>query len=188
MMQLLELLVTRSTLVQYILMQHLMIMGYHTLTIYFFKTTLGKTLTGMRVVSNQMALLPNGAVEARGPTFYNAAVRAMMKTATWLCAIVFIAGAIEPSGQCVHDQLAGTLVVRRPTWGERDTELDLAGGLGPGTDGLLVVSKNEELYIINEKLCIKNEELCIKIEEFCIIMMNFAAASAGAPAEGEGAG
>ena len=92
----------------------------------------------MRVVSNQMALLPNGAVEARGPTFFDAAVRAMAKSATWLCAIVFIAGAIEPSGQCVHDQLAGTLVVRWPTWRERDTELDLAGGLGPGTDGVLV--------------------------------------------------
>ena len=45
MMQLLELLVTRSTLVQYVLLQHLMICVYHTLTIYFFKSTLGKSLT-----------------------------------------------------------------------------------------------------------------------------------------------
>jgi hypothetical protein len=114
-MQLLELLVTRSNLVRYILAQHAMICLYHTVAVYAFRTTLGKTITGMRVVSNQMALRPNGAVEARGPTLVNAAVRALAKSMTWLCAIVFIAAAIEPSGQCIHDQIAGTLVVRRPT-------------------------------------------------------------------------
>ena len=66
------------------------------------------------MISNHMALLPSGAVASRGPTLMNAATRAFAKSMTWLCAIVFVAAAIDPSGQCIHDQMAGTLVVRRP--------------------------------------------------------------------------
>ncbi len=78
-------------------------------------TQLRFDLVGMRVISNHMALLPSGAVESRGPTLMNAATRAFAKSMTWLCAIVFVAAAIDPSGQCIHDQMAGTLVVRRPS-------------------------------------------------------------------------
>ena len=81
---------------------------------------------GVRVVSNSMALQPNGVVEARGPTLYYSLVRAVTKTLSWLCCIVFAASLIDPTGQGVHDTLSGTLVVRKPRRGE----VHLPGGLG----------------------------------------------------------
>ena len=45
-MQLLELLVTRSHLVQYIIAQHVMICFYNFVMVYAFGTTLGKLCTG----------------------------------------------------------------------------------------------------------------------------------------------
>ena len=124
--QLLELLVRRSALLQWFIWQHAALCLYHTLAIYFTQTTIGKAMVGVRVVSNSMALQPNGVVEARGPTLYYSLVRAVTKTLSWLCCIVFAASLIDPTGQGVHDTLSGTLVVRKPRRGE----VHLPGGLG----------------------------------------------------------
>jgi hypothetical protein len=39
--------------------------------------------------------------------------RAVAKSASWLCLVVYLAAIVDPSGQCIHDQTAGTLVIKQ---------------------------------------------------------------------------
>ena len=39
-------------------------------------------------------------------------VRATTKIVSWLCMLVFVASLVETSGQCLHDQMASTLLVK----------------------------------------------------------------------------
>jgi uncharacterized RDD family membrane protein YckC len=64
---------------------------------------------GMRLMDLEMRLYDNGA---RVP-FINAAAHALFFYLSWMLPPVFLVSLVDPDKRCVHDMLAGVLVLRR---------------------------------------------------------------------------
>ena len=108
-----EMLITQTSIMSAFAAQHITMCLYHTFCTWVTGgTTLGKTIVGTRVVSTSMCLLPCGQVEANSPSLWMSFVRATTKTVSWLCMLVFVASLVEPSGQCLHDKMATTLLIK----------------------------------------------------------------------------
>ena len=66
---------------------------------------------GMRLMDLEMRLLDGGRVP-----FLNAAVHAVLFYISWLYPIVFLVSLLMSDKRCLHDMLAGVIVVRRPLY------------------------------------------------------------------------
>jgi uncharacterized RDD family membrane protein YckC len=64
---------------------------------------------GMRLMDLEMRLFDNGA---RVP-FINAAAHALFFYLSWMLPPIFLVGLVDPDKRCVHDMLAGVIILRR---------------------------------------------------------------------------
>ncbi|MGO9135203.1 MAG: RDD family protein [Methylovirgula sp.] len=64
---------------------------------------------GMRMMDLQMRMTDGGRVP-----FLNAAVHAVLFYISWLYPVVFLISLLMSDKRCLHDMLAGVIVVRRP--------------------------------------------------------------------------
>src|SRR5579863_2310492 len=64
---------------------------------------------GMRMMDLQMRLIDGGRVP-----FLNAAVHAVLFYVSWMFPVVFLVSLLMSDKRCLHDMLAGVIVVRRP--------------------------------------------------------------------------
>lgn len=64
---------------------------------------------GMRMMDLQMRLIDGGRVP-----FLNAAVHAVLFYVSWMFPVVFLVSLLMSDKRCLHDMLAGVIVIRRP--------------------------------------------------------------------------
>lgn len=64
---------------------------------------------GMRMMDLEMRLMDGGRVP-----FLNAAVHAVLFYISWLFPVVFLVSLLASDKRCLHDMLAGVIVMRRP--------------------------------------------------------------------------
>ena len=64
---------------------------------------------GMRMMDLQMRLMDGGRVP-----FLNAAVHAVLFYISWMFPVVFLVSLLTSDKRCLHDILAGVIVIRRP--------------------------------------------------------------------------
>jgi uncharacterized RDD family membrane protein YckC len=64
---------------------------------------------GMRMMDLQMRLIDGGRVP-----FLNAAVHAVLFYISWMFPVVFLVSLLMSDKRCLHDMLAGVIVIRRP--------------------------------------------------------------------------
>jgi uncharacterized RDD family membrane protein YckC len=64
---------------------------------------------GMRLMDLEMRLFDNGA---RVP-FINAAAHALFFYLSWMLPPIFLVSLVDPDKRCVHDMLAGVIILRR---------------------------------------------------------------------------